>query len=248
MKRKRRIDTRKVYRWKARLNLHGGKQVKNIHYWETHSPVVRWSSIHLFLTIALIKGWHTRQVDFVLAYPQADIETELFMEIPRGFEFENSRKTHCLCLIKNLYCQKQAGCVWNKHLHKGLIKMGFIQSKIDECIYYRGSTIFLCYVDDSILIDPDPNIINQAIEEFHQRKYTMTDEGKIGDYLGIKIERRTDGTIKLTQRHSMIDQILEDLNLLPGQNGGKYAAKTGDTPAQSTTMLHRDIDGDAHDE
>jgi hypothetical protein len=134
MKRRRHIDTRKVYRWKARLNLHSGKQVKNIHYWETYSPVVRWSSIRLFLTIALIKGWHSRQVDFVLAYPHANIETELSMEIPRGFEFKNSRKTHCIRLIKNMYGQKQAGCVWNKHLHKGLVEMGFTQSKIDEGI------------------------------------------------------------------------------------------------------------------
>jgi hypothetical protein len=32
MKRKRRINTREVvYKWKARLNVHGGKQIKNIH-------------------------------------------------------------------------------------------------------------------------------------------------------------------------------------------------------------------------
>jgi hypothetical protein len=120
MKRKRRINTREVYKWKARLNVHGGKQIKNVHYWETYSPVVKWSSIRLFLTLAAIKGWRTRQVDFVLAYPQADIETTLYMEIPRGFEFDGSRKTHCLRLKKNLYGQKQAGRVWNKHLHKGL--------------------------------------------------------------------------------------------------------------------------------
>jgi hypothetical protein len=136
MKRKRRINTRQVYKWKARLNVHSGKQIKDVHYWETYSPVVKWLSIRLFLTLAVVKGWHTRQVDFVLTYPQADIETELFMEVPQGFEFQGSRKTHCLRLIKNLYGQKQAGRVWNKHLHKGLIKMGFLQSKIDECVYF----------------------------------------------------------------------------------------------------------------
>ena len=109
MKRKRRILTNEIYKWKARLNVHGGKQIKNVHYWETFSPVIRWSSIQLFLIIAAIKGWKTRQVDFVLAFPQADIETELFMEIPKGFEHNASQKTHCLKLKKNLYGQKQAG-------------------------------------------------------------------------------------------------------------------------------------------
>jgi histone deacetylase 1/2 len=247
MRRKRRIDTREVYRWKARLNLHGGKQVKNVHFWETYSPVVKWSSIRLFLTIALVRGWHTRQVDFVLAYPQADIETELFMEIPRGFEFQHSRKTHCLRLLKNLYGQKQAGRVWNKHLHKGLIGMNFTQSKIDECIYYRQSTIFLCYVDDSILIDPDPKNIDKVIAEFKAHKYDVTDEGEIDDYLGVKIERRSDGTIKLSQPH-LVDQILEDLNLLPEKSNGRYASKTSETPAQSTTILSRGQEDESHNE
>ena len=45
MRRKRRIDTREVYKWKARLNMHSGKMTRGVHYDETHSPVVRWSTI-----------------------------------------------------------------------------------------------------------------------------------------------------------------------------------------------------------
>jgi hypothetical protein len=199
MNRKRRITTREVYKWKARLNIHGGKQIKNVHYWETYSPVVKWSSIRLFLTMAVIKGWHTRQVDFVLAYPQADVETTLYMEVPRGFEFDGSRKTHCLRIIKNIYGQKQAGRVWNKYLHKGLIKMGFQQSSNDECVYFRGSTIFFCYVDDSVLIDPVKSEIDKVIQELRDLNYQLTDEGNIDDYLGVKIELLNDGHIKMTQ-------------------------------------------------
>ena len=44
-RRKRRIATNEVYKWKARLNLHGGRQTKNVNYWETYSPVVGWPSI-----------------------------------------------------------------------------------------------------------------------------------------------------------------------------------------------------------
>jgi hypothetical protein len=46
----------------------------------------------------------------------------MYMEIPRGFDFEGSRKTHALRLKKNLYGTRQAGRVWNQHLHKGLIE------------------------------------------------------------------------------------------------------------------------------
>ena len=107
MKCKHHIKMNSVYKWKAHLNVHGSKQVKDLHYWETYSPVVKWSSIWLFLTLTIVKGWHTWQVDFVLAFPKANIETNLYMAIPRGFKFNESNKTHCLHLKKNLYGQKQ---------------------------------------------------------------------------------------------------------------------------------------------
>jgi hypothetical protein len=110
-RRKRKISTQAVYKWKARLNLHGGRQTYGVNYWETYAPVVNWFSIRLFLIMAIAKGWHTRQIDFVLAYPQADIECELYMQIPQGFRFKGSRQTHALKLKKNLYGQKQAGRV-----------------------------------------------------------------------------------------------------------------------------------------
>jgi Reverse transcriptase (RNA-dependent DNA polymerase) len=55
----------------------------------------------------------------VLAYPQADVECDLFMKIPKGFKIEDhDQTTNALKLKNNLYGQKQAGRVWNKHLHK----------------------------------------------------------------------------------------------------------------------------------
>jgi len=45
MRRKRRIATNEVCRWKARLNVGGHRQQCGINYWETHSPVVSWPVI-----------------------------------------------------------------------------------------------------------------------------------------------------------------------------------------------------------
>ena len=41
MRRKRRLATGEIYKWKARLTIHGG-QTHGVNYWETYSPVVRW--------------------------------------------------------------------------------------------------------------------------------------------------------------------------------------------------------------
>ena len=55
MKRKRSIATREIYKWKARLNVHGGKQEYGVHYWETYSLVVQWTSIRMFLILSILK-------------------------------------------------------------------------------------------------------------------------------------------------------------------------------------------------
>jgi hypothetical protein len=82
MRRKRRISTGEAYKWKARLNIHGGKQEYGVNFWETYAPVISWTTIRLFLVLSILNGWQTRQVDFVLAFPQADIECPMYMEIP----------------------------------------------------------------------------------------------------------------------------------------------------------------------
>ena len=45
MKHKRQIQTREVYKWKARLNIDGSCQVKGQDYWDTYAPVATWGSI-----------------------------------------------------------------------------------------------------------------------------------------------------------------------------------------------------------
>ena len=60
MKRKRDIGTRQVYKWKARLNVHGGQKEYRVNYLEIYSPVANWFSIRTFITMASINKWSYR--------------------------------------------------------------------------------------------------------------------------------------------------------------------------------------------
>jgi hypothetical protein len=114
---------------------------------------VTWASILLVLILSILLGWKTRQIDFVLAYPQADVETEMYIKVPKGFKMKHicSNMSHVLKLLKNLYGQKQAGRVWHQYIHGILLELGYKPSAVDECIYYPDELIFLCYIDDGIL-------------------------------------------------------------------------------------------------
>ena len=240
MKRKRDIRTREVYKHKARLNIHGGQQEYGVHYTETYSPVVNWFSVRTMLIFAIINRWHTRQIDFVLAYPQAPLPYDNYMKLPAGIKSTKGDDTHVLKLKKNLYGGRNSGRIWNKYLHEGLLNIGFKQSNVDECVYYRGKCIFLCYVDDGILIHPDPKEIDQVIADLRnmqkaKARYVIEDQGDIKDYLGINFEDLDNGRIKLSQPH-LIDQIIEEVGISPS------ARKS--TPCASTKPLRRDESGE----
>jgi len=58
------------------------------------------------------------------AYPQAEVDGYICMKLPKGFELlgNHGKGKYCLKLFKNIYLLKQAGRVWNLHLHQGLLK------------------------------------------------------------------------------------------------------------------------------
>jgi len=143
IRRKMCIGTGEIRKYKARLKAHGGQQVYGVNYWETYAPVVKWTTIRLVMTLIMSNEWKSRQLDFVLAYQQANVEGDIYMRMPHGFKLNDGRdrKSHVLKLIKNIYGLKQAGRVWNQHLDKGMTELGYRKSKIDPCLYYqKGSS------------------------------------------------------------------------------------------------------------
>jgi hypothetical protein len=87
------LITGKVTKHKARLNLHSGKQEFVTNYYKTYAPVVTWFTIRLLIVFGILFDWALCQVDFVMAYPQAPIEMDMYMELPTGIHTKhgNSR-------------------------------------------------------------------------------------------------------------------------------------------------------------
>jgi hypothetical protein len=234
MRRKRKSNTGKVYRYKSRLNIGGHKQQEGIDYDQTYSPVVTWPSIRMLLTLTLINHWATRQIDYIQAYPQAPIERNMYMEIPKGFNIIDGdpEGDYVLQLHQNIYGQKQAGRVWNHYLVDHLQQVGFVQSEHDPCVFYKGKCVYILYTDDSILAGPDEHELDSIIQQMKDVGLKITSEGSIEDFLGINIERKSDGSFVLTQKR-LIDSILHDLGLDRGNVTPKQ------TPTSSSKILSK---------
>ena len=149
----------------------------------------------------------------MLAFLQAPIERDLYIKIPKGYELPKGKNDdYVLKLNNNLYGQKQAGRVWNRHLIEKLKTTGFKQSKHDECVLNRGKVIYVLYVDDSVITAPTSDLIDATIKEIKSTGLKVTDEGSIEDFLGVNITHKRDGSVHFNKPH-LIDQILHDLNM-----------------------------------
>ena len=85
---------------KARLVIGGHRQKEGIDYQETFAPVVKYQSIRVLLAFATYYDWEVHQMDFVTAFLNAEVDTELYMEQPPGYEDGTGR----VCILaKGLY-------------------------------------------------------------------------------------------------------------------------------------------------
>ena len=227
---RKRTPSGELLKYKSRLCAHGGQQTSNT-FWESFSPVVQWTTLRTILTLSLIRKWKARSIDFVLAYPQADMKSNVFMRLPFGFKVDKPGKW-LLQLVKNVYGLCDAGRTWALHLKQGLLDRGFKQSEVDPCLFFKGILIIVIYVDDLIAFcpedEPTDKFIN-SMKEAEPQSYVLEDQGDLKDYLGIEIIHSKDGKIHITQKH-LIQKII---NLVKFKD---ERLNTCDTPASGNPI------------
>jgi transposase InsO family protein len=123
-------------RYKARLVARGFKQVYGIDYEETYSPVVKFPSIRLLLSLAASEDMEILQFDIKTAFLYGELEEEIFMTQPEGYEEGRGLVCH---LQKSLYGLKQSPRQWNKKFHNFLTQNGFKGNQIGSmCISVKS--------------------------------------------------------------------------------------------------------------
>ena len=193
---------------KARFCARGYEQTEGVDYFETFAPVVEWATVRFLLIMSLILGLHSVQVDYVAAFVQSDIDTEVYVEMPRGF----SEPGKVLKLKKSLYGLKQSPRNHYQNLKSKLESLGFTTSDADPCLFTSDKVIALVYVDDTLFYARDPKDINAAIDGLRNLGMELEKEEDVAGFLGVHIDRRSDGTIKLTQK-GLIKRIVDALNI-----------------------------------
>jgi hypothetical protein len=194
---------------KARICTDGSQQQYGVDSWDTYAPVVSWSTVRLLLSLASTHGWHSSQIDFTQAFTQPPIAEDIYMRIPQGWYVENNILQqhsnpkyrdceHYIKLEKSLYGIKQAARAWFHFLEPGLLKLGFKASEVDPCLFYKEDCVVVLYVDDCLIFSPHQGVIDDVIAALRQ-DYQIGAQGSVQDFLGIHIQKASDGAIQFTQ-------------------------------------------------
>ena len=139
---------------KARWVVRGFEQQYGIDYGETFAAVVRSAIYCLLLILAVLRDWQVTQHDFVTAFFNPPLDTELYMELLPGI----GKPGQVAKLLKIIYGLKQSFRLWFEALVRLFALLGFSQLSSEPFIFtgsYRGMYLIVAvYVDDLLIFGP----------------------------------------------------------------------------------------------
>jgi len=198
-----------VERFKARLVIFGNHQVARIDYIETFAPVAKMTIVGVFLVVSAAKNWEIYQMDVHNTFLHGDLEEEVYMKLPPGFQVSVPGK---VCkLKKSLYGLKLTPRCWFAKLSAAFKGYRFQQSYSDYSLFSMNNgnihLSLLVYVDDLIVAGNDSAAI-QRFKAYLSACFHMKDLGVLKYFLGVEIARSLD-RFYLCQRKYVPDIISE---------------------------------------
>lgn len=189
-----------VTRHKARLVVKGYAQRRGVDYDEVFAPVARKETVRLLIALAASEGWQVHHMDVKSAFLNGDLQEEVFVHQPPGFEL-HGEEHKVYRLHKALYGLHQAPRAWNQKLDTTLLTMGFMRCPSDHAIYCKGKgkqrLVVVVYVDDLVITGSSSNLITEFKKQMAVM-FKMSDLGLLSYYLGIEVRQSSDG-IALSQ-------------------------------------------------
>lgn len=143
-----------VVKHKARLVAKGYVQKQGIDFEEAFAHVTRMETVRLLLALSAKNGWEVHHLDIKCAFLNGEIQEEVYVLQPEGFEKEGQMHK-VYRLLKALYGLRQAPRAWYARLKGFLEMLGFTKCPYEHAVYVKRegseSLIVGVYVDDLLV-------------------------------------------------------------------------------------------------
>jgi hypothetical protein len=87
---------------------------------------------------------------------------------------------------------------FGKYMVDKLWEVGFQQSQIDKCFFYRDDVIFIMYIDDGLLFSTNDDTLTWIMKQLKDSGLNTKEQGHQADYVGVNIKKTHDGSYKFT--------------------------------------------------
>ena len=187
------------------------------------------NTVRILLSLAAHYNWQLPQYDVKNAFLHGDLDEEIYMYIPPGFERNTSNK---VCKLKKaLYGLKQSPRAWFGRFAKVMKKFGYKQSQGDHTLIIKpstagGVTALLVYVDDIIVTGNDERE-KHDVKQRLPKEFEIKELGKLKYFLHIEVAYSTQG-IFVSQQKYVTDLLVEI---------GKIGCKPVSTPMDPNHKL-----------
>ncbi|GJR55469.1 putative ribonuclease H-like domain-containing protein [Tanacetum coccineum] len=229
-----------VVRNKARLVAQGHTQEEGIDYDEVFAPVARIEAIRIFLAYASYMGFTVYQMDVKSAFLYGQIEEEVYVCQPPGFE-DPDHPDKVYKVVKALYGLHQAPRAWYDTLATYLLSNGFQRGKIDQTLFiksHQGHILLVqIYVDD-IIFGSTKKELCEEFEKLMKDKFQMSSMGELTFFLGLQVQQKKKGIFISQDKY--VHEILKKFNYTD--------VKSASTPTDLERPLVKDADANDVDE
>ena len=201
---------------KVRLVALGNRQVHGLDYNETYAPVVTMTTIRSVLAIVACFNLELEQMDVKTAFLNGDLYENVYMAVPEGLK-SNSNSDKVCKLQKSIYGLKQSPRQWYAKMHEFLLRLKFVSSRNDPCLYIRrlqsSILIVALYVDDLLIAGNSLCQINNLKTELRKR-FEMKDMGAARVMLGINISRDREKRKLFICQSDYVSTVLERFGMM----------------------------------
>ena len=146
----------------------------------------------MFLATVAGKDGELRHFDAEQAFLKADIDKEIYIEIPKEYQDFPGAVGR---LNKAIYGLVQAGRCWNNMFCSDMKAIGFEQSKADPCVFRKvvdgeAEMVVVVHVDDILAHAKDKETMDRFAAELGL-KFKLKDMGDAKYYMGCHITRNS---------------------------------------------------------
>ena len=122
--------------YKVRLVAKGYTHQEGIDFTDTFTQVSTKDSFRLIMEVIAHFELELHQMDVKIAFLNGDISEEVYMLQLEGFKANG--KENMVCRLKrSIYGLKQASRQWYLKFDKIVTSFGFIENKLDQCVYMK---------------------------------------------------------------------------------------------------------------